>query len=283
MSIVYLNGKYLPIEEARISVLDRGFTFADAIYEVIPVYGGHIFRLQEHLNRLNNCLNEILIDNPFSDECWQDIFTEVLNKNQTGSDRSLYVQVSRGVSEREHLDDSDLTPTVFVMSRPVISKDYSDGVSAITHDDIRWKYCHIKVTALLPSVLLKQRARQANGAIEAILIKNGYVTEGASSNVFVVRDGVAITPEKDGGVLPGVTRDLMVELLRWKGLSCKETSITEAQLKNADEIWLTSSTLGVVAVVELDGAAVADGKPGKLWHKAEELYQAFKIDPSILP
>lgn len=282
MSIVYLNGRYLPVEEAKISVLDRGFTFADAIYEVIPVYGGHIFRLQEHLDRLNNCLNEILIDNPFSDENWCEIFNEVLSRNQTGSDRSLYVQVSRGVSEREHLDDSDLTPTVFVMSRPIISKDYSDGVSAITHDDIRWKYCHIKATALLPSVLLKQRARQANGALEAILVKNGYVTEGASSNVFVVKDGIAVTPEKDGSVLPGVTRDLMVELLKWKNLSCEETSVSEAQLKNADEIWLTSSTLGVVAVVELDGAAVADGKPGKLWHKADELYQAFKVDPSIL-
>ncbi len=282
MSIVYLNGEYLPVEQARISVLDRGFTFADAIYEVIPVYGGHIFRLQEHLDRLNNCLHEIHIENPFTNEQWKEIFSEVLSRNDTDLDRSLYVQVSRGVSEREHLDDSDLTPTVFVMSRVTLAKDYSHGVRAITHEDIRWNYCHIKATTLLPSVLLKQRARQSEGAIEAILIRNGYVTEGASSNVFIVNEGVVTTPEKDGNVLPGVTRDLLVELLHWKAIPCLEKSITIAELISADEVWLTSSTLGIVAVVDIDGNNIADGKPGELWFKADELYQKFKLDPSLL-
>jgi D-alanine transaminase len=281
MPVVYLNGEYLPVEQARISVLDRGFTFADAIYEVIPVYGEHIFRLQEHLHRLNNCLAEILIETPCSDDQWREIITQVLKRNDTGTDRSIYIQVSRGVSEREHLDDCNLTPTVFVMCRSIMAKDHNDGVKAITHDDIRWKYCHIKATALLPSVLLKQRARKM-GALEAILVRDGYITEGASTNVFIVKDGIVITPKKDGNVLPGITRDLLVELLRWKSIPCEEKAITVNDLNNADEVWLTSSTLGIVAVVEIDGVAVADGKPGGLWLSADKLYQEFKIDPAIL-
>jgi D-alanine transaminase len=282
MSIVYLNGQYLPIEEAKISVLDRGFTFADAIYEVIPVYGGDIFRLREHLDRLDNCLTEIEIDNPFPQQTWKEIFSEVLQQNPASTDRSLYVQVSRGVGEREHLHEEDLNPTVFVMCRVVKEKDYSKGVSAITHEDIRWKYCHIKTTALLPSVLLKQRARRAEGAIETILIRDGFVTEAATSNVFVVNNGTVITPEKDGNVLPGITRDLLVELLNSQKIPCEEKPISESELKKADEVWLTSSTMGVVAVVQLDSTAVGEGKPGKLWFKADELYQKFKHDPSIL-
>jgi len=282
MSTVYLNGNYLPIEDAKISVLDRGFTFADAIYEVIPVYGDEIFRLQEHLDRLNNCLDEIEIDNPYSQASWKEIFLETLEHNPANTDRSLYVQVSRGVGEREHLHEDDLSPTVFVMCRLVKEKDYSKGVSAITHDDIRWKYCHIKATALLPSVLLKQRARRAGGAIETILIRDGFVTEAAASNVFVVNNGTVFTPEKDGNVLPGITRDLMVELLNSQSIPCKEESISESELRKADEVWLTSSTMGVVAVVQLDGTAVGDGEPGELWFKANELYQKFKHDPSVL-
>ena len=282
MSIVYLNGQYLPIEEAKISVLDRGFTFADSIYEVIPVYGGDIFRLREHLDRLNNCLTEIEIDNPFSQQTWKEIFSEVLQHNPASTNRSLYVQVSRGVGAREHLYEEDLSPTVFVMCRVVKEKDYSKGVSAITHEDIRWKYCHIKATALLPGVLLKQRARRAGGAIETILIRDGFVTEAAASNVFVVDNGTVITPEKDGNVLPGITRDLLVELLNSEHIPCEERPISESELKKADEVWLTSSTMGVVAVVQLDSTAVGEGKPGKLWFKADELYQKFKHDPSIL-
>jgi D-alanine transaminase len=281
MSIVYLNGEYLPVEQARVSVLDRGFTFADAVYEVIPIYDGHIFRLQEHLNRLNNSLREIVIDNPYSDPGWRDIFSEVLKRNEIETDQSLYVQVTRGVSARDHLHDGDLLPTVFVMCRPITQKDYSRGVSVITHEDIRWKYCHIKATALLPSVLLKQRARQT-GAAEAILVRDGHITEGASSNVFVVKDATIITPEKDGSVLPGITRDLVIELLQGEAVPCLEKKVSLQDLLMADEVWLTSSTMGIVAVVCIDGVAVADGKPGKLWKEANSLYQKFKINPTNL-
>lgn len=281
MSIVYLNGEYLPVEEARVSVLDRGFTFADAIYEVIPVYGDHVFRLQEHLDRLNNCLREIFIDNPYSDSHWQEVLLEVLKRNKSKSDRSLYIQVSRGVSDRDHLAVDDLTATVFVMCRPIKPMQCDQGVSVITHEDIRWKYCHIKATALLPSVLLKLRAR-ADGAIEAILVRDNYITEGASSNVFIVKDGSVITPIKDGSVLPGITRDLVLELLQQEAVACFEKSITLAELNAADEVWLTSSTMGLMPVVRIDGNAVADGKPGKIWKKAYDLYQVFKNDPAML-
>ncbi len=278
MSDVYLNGEYLPVEQACVSVLDRGFTFADAVYEVIPVYGKRIFRLQEHLSRLNDSLSEVFINNPCSDSQWQEIFTEVLERNNTGPDRFLYVQVTRGVSERDHLYEDNLTPTVFVMCKPIKTKNANKGVSAITHEDIRWKYCHIKATALLASVLLKQRAHRADGASEAILIRNGQVTEGASSNVFIVKDGTVITAEKDGSVLPGITRDLIVELLQHEAIPCLESSITLPELRVADEVWLTSSTMGIVPVIRIDGVPVADGNPGKLWIKADWLYQDFKTN-----
>ena len=171
MSIVYLNGNYLPVEEARVSVLDRGFTFADAVYEVIPVYAESVFRVDEHLQRLDNSLNAIHISNPLSGVQWKQVFRDVLEKNPSSFDRSLYVQVTRGVSERDHLKTSNLQPTVFVMCREAGDRDYSKGVSAITHEDIRWDYCHIKTTALLANVLLKQKAQAATIAAPATPIK----------------------------------------------------------------------------------------------------------------
>ena len=282
MSIVFLNGEYLPVEEARVSVLDRGFTFADAVYEVIPVYGEHIFRLPEHLQRLDNSLREIYISNPHSTTEWRNIFSKILVKNALKSDRSLYVQVSRGVSERDFLHVDDLKATVFIMCRPILKTDLATGVSAITHEDIRWKYCHIKATTLLANVLLKQRARLADGSVETILVKDGYITEGASSNVFIVKDGTVLTPEKDGSVLPGITRDLVVELLQHAGIPCLERSITLEALKTADEVWITSSTMGIAPVIRIDGSAVAEGKSGNLWTKINKLFQEFKRNPTGL-
>jgi len=282
MSIVYLNGEYTPVEMAHVSVLDRGFTFADAIYEVIPVYGDHIFRVQEHLNRLDNCLSEIYIKNPYSGTQWIEIFSQILEKNEKNSDRILYVQVTRGVGERVHLDDSNLTPTVFVMCKPLAAMETEKGVDVITHEDIRWKYCHIKATALLANVLLKKRAREADGCIETILVKNDHITEGAASNVFVVKDAAVITPRKDGSVLPGITRDLIVELLQQVTIPCSESSISLEDLRNADEVWLTSSTMGIMPVVRIDNKNVADGKPGRVWEKANRLFQEFKNNPTSI-
>lgn len=278
--IVYLNGQYLPIEDAKISVLDRGFTFGDGVYEVIPVYEGHIFRMREHLERLNNSLDEVYIDRPYTLEQWQEILCKLVEKNSgknTGNDLSLYMQVTRGISERDHAIDIATKQTVFAMCRPLPEYDRSAGISAIIEEDIRWKYCHIKAIALLPSVMLRHKARDA-GATEAILVKDGYITEGAASNVFIVKNGIVKTPPKDGSLLPGITRDLVVELLTESGIPCEEVAIKETELKQADEIWITSSTWEIVPVISLDNNPVGTGRPGEVWQQASEIYQAFKTD-----
>lgn len=277
--IVYLNGQYLPIEDAKISVLDRGFTFGDGVYEVIPVYEGHIFRMREHLERLNNSLDEVYIDRPYALEQWQEILRELIEKNSaknTANDLSLYMQVTRGISERDHAINIATKQTVFAMCRPLPEYDRSAGISAIIEEDIRWKYCHIKAITLLPSVMLRHKARDA-GATEAILVKDGYITEGAASNVFIVKNGIVKTPPKDGSLLPGITRDLVVELLTESGIPCEELAIKEIELKQADEIWITSSTWEIVPVIKLDNNPVGTGRPGEVWQQASDIYQAFKI------
>ena len=275
MSIVYLNGDYLPLEEARISVLDRGFTFADAVYEVIPVYSGTIFRLQEHLQRLQNSLSSIEISNPLEDAQWESIFNKVLEQNPCEGDRSLYVQVSRGASDPDHLNDRDLQPTVFIMSREFQHRDWTEGVNVITHRDIRWEYCHIKSTALLANVMLKQLARAAE-AKETILTRDGMITEGARSNVFIVYQGAVITTEKDGNILAGITRDLVVELLNHAGIDCKEKRVSTEEFDIAEEIWISSSTMGLAPVVKVNDRVVGNGKPGPIWKKANDLFRDFR-------
>ena len=277
-SIVYLNGQYLPIDEAKISVLDRGFTFGDGIYEVIPVYNGHIFRLKEHIERLNNSLNEVFIDKPHEMDQWEKILRELIEKNSEkdpSEDQSLYIQVTRGISERDLAIDIATEQTVFAMIKPLLKKDRSAGISAVIEEDIRWKYCHIKAITLLPSVVLRHKAKQS-GATEALLIRDGYVTEGAASNVFIVKNGIVKTPIKDGGLLPGITRDLVVELLSESGIPCEEVVIKETELKQADEIWITSSTWEIVPVIELDGKPVGTGRPGEVWQQAFRIYQEYK-------
>ena len=275
--IVYLNGVFLPLAEAKVSVLDRGFTFADGVYEVIPVFSGNIFRLEEHLDRLANSLAGLDIKLNYSGNELTNILMELVRRNPADGDQQLYLQVTRGVSERDHRYDEDITPTFFAMCKSIAWKDFSNGVSAITNEDIRWKYCHIKSTALLASVLLKKLARDTANCHEAILIRDDMVTEGASSNVFIVKDGVIKTPRKDNNVLPGITRDLLVELLQQPGYSCQETVITESELRQADEIWITGSIIGVVPVVRLDGITVGDGKPGRYWRQARQLYETYKL------
>ena len=276
MQIVYLNGEYIPLAEARISVLDRGFTFADGVYEVLPVYSGRVFRFEQHILRLNNSLSSIFIENPLSNYEWEKILLELVEKNPDPGDQQLYVHVSRGESVRDHLFREDVEATVFVMCRPLDKKDFKNGVSAITHDDIRWQYCHIKSIALLANVLLKKKANESNDAQDAILLRNGFVTEGASSNVFTVKDNQVKTPEKSSKVLAGITRDLLIELLQESDISCQEMPISYEELVNADEIWLTSSTMGVVSVVKLDESLVGLGKPGDLWKQVEALYESLK-------
>ena len=278
MEIVYLNGNFMPIAQAYISPLDRGFNFADSVYEVIPVYSDTVFAFDQHMQRLQQSLSSIRIKNPLKAEEWKIVFQELVVKNPYDGDRQIYVQVSRGVAERDHLFDDSIKPTVFALCKPIQQLETSKGVSAITHEDIRWKYCYIKSTALLPNILVKVQAQENNNAKEAILLREGKVTEGAASNVFICKDGKISTPEKSQFVLPGITRDILVELLNQGDLGCYEQEITEDMLRDADEIWITSSTLGVIPVVELDNLKINNGNVGPIWEKVSTLYEQYKQD-----
>ena len=276
MSTVYLNGRLIPLEQATVSVLDRGFNFADGVYEIIPVFSGRPFRLPEHLQRLENSLSGISLSLDYDGRKWRSVLDDLLNLNRVSGDSTVYIQVTRGAADRNHFYQSGYTPTVFVMCKPLSGLDVSMGISAILHQDIRWEYCQIKSVALLPNVLLKQYARDKDGSHEAILIRDGYVTEGAASNVFIVLDNTVRTPPKSNRLLPGITRDLVVELTGKTGNPCLEVPVAEQELLHADEIWITSSTLGIAPVVRLDGRPVGDGKPGPVWRATDDLYQAFK-------
>jgi D-alanine transaminase len=274
---VFLNGKFLPESQAHVSVLDRGFIFGDGIYEVIPVYGGKLFRLDEHMSRLQNSLDAIKIINPLSASEWKKTLIELIHLNGDG-DLSLYLQITRGSAKRDHALPENPTPTVFAMCnelKPLAAEIINEGVAAITIDDIRWSRCHIKATSLLPNILLRQEALD-QGAAEAILIRDGQATEGAASNLFAVIDGVITTPPKGPMLLPGITRDLVLELAKNNALPCQEKIISLAELQQADEIWLTSSTKEILSVTQLDGKAITNGKPGPLYQQLLTLYQDYK-------
>lgn len=280
MSIVYLNGEYLPLEEAKISVLDRGFLFADGVYEVMPAYGGNLLRLSEHLQRLQNSLDSIRLVNPLSDQQWRDMLDTLLKKNPS-EDQYVYLHITRGVAaKRNHGFPDVVVPTVFAMVTelaPITKEELRPGVSAITLDDIRWKACNIKSVSLLGNILLRQQAHDRNAA-EAILINEGKVTEGAASNLFAVIDDVLVTPPTGPCLLPGITRDLILELAKKHDFNFEEREIDEAELLKASEIWLTSSTREILPVVELNGKPVENGKPGPIWERMIDIYQAYKSE-----
>ena len=275
--IVYLNGEFIPLADAKIPVLDRGFIFGDGIYEVIPVYSRHPFRLAEHLVRFQRSHDAIRIPNPLTDAEWTRLVQDLVARN-AGDDQSIYLQVTRGVAKRDHAFPKDAKQTVFGMSSPLSTpaKDAIDnGVHAITAIDYRWLKCDVKSTSLLGNVLLRQAAADA-GAIEVVMFRDGFLTEGSSSNVFVVKNGTILATPKDNLVLPGITYDVVVELARANAMPLEVRQITEAEVLAADEIWVTSSTKEVLAVSTLNERAVGNGKPGAVFHRMHELYQDFK-------
>jgi D-alanine transaminase len=278
MTQVYLNGDYMPLEEARIPVMDRGFLFGDGVYEVIPVYGRKPFRPSEHLDRLDNSLASIRMDNPLSRQEWSEIFDRLIA--DIPGDQLLYVQVTRGADiTRNHLFPTAVEPTIFAMAweaKPRNPKIATEGVSAITLDDMRWLRCDIKSIALLGNVLLRQAAEDA-GADESILVRDGRMTEGSSTNVLVVKSGEVVTPPKNNLLLPGITRDLVLELARDAGMPCAEREVASDELDEADEIWLASSSRGVVPVTRLDGRPVGNGQPGPAWRQMDALFQDYKM------
>jgi len=281
-NIVYLNGSYLPVEEATISVMDRGFLFGDGVYEVMPVFGNKLLRVDGHLQRLQNSMNRVSLQNPYPDQQWKNMFTELLEKNP-GDDRAVYLQVSRGTYPARDLkikpyDETLYPPTIFAMIlhvTPPAIEVVSSGISVITVDDFRWHACDIKSTSLLGSVMLKHQATEAD-VEDAILIRDGFVTEGTASNVFLVKDGVLITPPTGKQLLPGITRDLVIEIAENNAILVEQREISEAELYTADELWMTSSTREIAPVIKLNGNTVGSGAAGSMWKRVMGLYQDYK-------
>lgn len=278
VQIIYLNGDFMPLEEAHVPVLDRGFIFGDGVYEVIPVYSRHPFRLQEHLQRLQHSLDGIRLANPHSEAEWSERIKELIARNE-GEDQYLYLHITRGVARRDHaFPGPDTPPTIFMMSSPLPPAApvlREKGVAAITAVDNRWLRCDIKAISLLPNVLLRQLAVDA-GAAETVMLRDGFLSEGAASNIFVVSNGVLLAPPKNHLMLPGITYNVVLELAAANGIQSRVEAIPEHTLRHADEIWLTSSTREVQPITVLDGQAVGDGKPGPLFRKLDQLYQDYK-------
>jgi len=278
---IYLDGHYMPISEAKISVLDRGFIFGDGVYEVIPVYSRKVFRLESHLRRLQHSLDGIKLANPHSDAKWTAIINELIKRNPE-QDQYLYLHITRGVAKRDHaFPNPPVKPTVFVMSNPLLTPPaefLQSGVGAISAEDNRWLRCDIKAIALLPNVLLRQLAVDA-GCAETILIReNEFMTEGAASNIFVVKKGILLAPPKDNLMLPGITYDVVLELAAANNIPHEVRRIAASEVFVADELLLTSSTKEVLAITRLDGKPVGTGKPGAMFARLHKLYQDFKLN-----
>jgi D-alanine transaminase len=275
--MVFLNGKFLPIEEARVPVLDRGFIFGDGVYELVPVYSRVPFRLEEHLARLERSLAAVRIRNPYSRAEWRDIIQQLVAR-QAFEDQGVYFQVTRGVAKRDHGFPADSAPTVFMMSNPLVNppkEQVESGAAAVTATDNRWLNCDIKSISLIGNCLLRQLSVDA-GAAETILFREGKLTEAAACNVFVVWGGVIQCPPKSNLILPGITYDVVVELAQGAGMPLEMRDVTRGEVEAADEIWVTSSSKEVLPIVTLDGRRVGEGKPGPVFRRMYALYQEFK-------
>lgn len=272
----FFNGALVPFEQVCISPLDRGFLFGDGVYEVLPVYGGHFLGLSAHLARLSGSLAVTRISDPYSAAAWGQHLQQLVDANG-GGDCSVYLQVTRGVAPRDHAFP-DVPPTVFAMVRPLSPSApavLDRGLGAVLLEDIRWRYCHAKTTSLIANVMLRQQAHDA-GADEAILLRDGLVTEGAASNVFAVLGDEVVTPPQSEALLHGITRELVIGLCRELDLPLRQGEISERQLRDAREVWVSSSTREVMPVTRIEGAPVADGEPGPLWGRVYRAYQALK-------
>jgi len=278
MSLCYLNGRYLPLEDAQVSPMDRGFLFGDGAYEVIPVYSRRPFRLDEHLARLAGTLAAMRLPNPHPAEEWAAMVREVVDRNPW-DDQSLYLQVTRGADmRRNHAFPEVVRPSVFLMSEALSSPPRelrASGASAVSAADFRWLRCDLKTTSLLANCLLRQHAVD-HGCHETVLFRDGFLTEGSASNIFIVRDGVLLAPPKSHLMLSGITYDVVLELAASNGLPHQVREILEDEVRSADEVWMTSSTREVLAITRLDGRPVGEGRPGPVSEQMYAWYQAFK-------
>ncbi len=278
MQQAWLNGTWVPLEQAQISPMDRGFLFGDGVYEVVPVYQRKAFALSAHLKRLRHSLEATDIPDPYTDQQWRDM-CHALIQHHPWENQVLYIQVTRGLqAKRDHLPASGLAPTVFAYSSELTPLDeqlLQQGIRCITVEDIRWKRCDIKAITLLPNIMMKLQAQQA-GVDDAILVRDGMVSEGTASNVVIIEGNSFITPPLDYALLGGITRKILLEVATEAGLNVQESPVSLLRLHQADEIWLTSSTKEALPVVEIDGKQVGNGKPGPIWHKVHAAYHAAK-------
>lgn len=274
---VFLNGDFLPLAEARIPVLDRGFIFGDGVYEYLPVYSRKPFRMREHLGRLQASLASIRLNNPYDEAGWQQR-VHTLIAAQDFDDQAVYIQITRGVAPRDAAFPTDTPPTVFMMAHSLPTPSAAlkaTGVCAITAADTRWLRCDIKSVSLLPNVLLRQMSVDA-GCAETILLRDGWLTEGTASSIFVVQAGVLLAPPKSHLTLPGITYDVVLELATQHGMPHQVRAISEAEVRGADELWMGSSPKEVLAIIKLDGQTIGDGTPGPLARRMDVLYQQYK-------
>lgn len=273
--VVYLNGTFVPLSEARIPVLDRGFIFGDGIYEVVPVYEGRPFRLTQHLKRLERSLAAIGIDNPLDEAGWRALIAELVGRH-SWANQFVYMQITRGVARRDHAFPKGIAPTVFAMTSEFVAPAAAlreQGLSVITARDERWLHCDIKSVSLLGNVLAKQAAVDA-GAAECIMFRDGMLTEGSSSNIWVVRNGRVLGAPVDHLVLEGIRVGLLAELCARCGLEYELRRIPREEVFQADELMLTSATREILPITRMDGVPVGNGRPGPVYQRLIEAYQA---------
>ena len=276
--MIYLNGEFMLLSEAKVSVMDRGFLFGDGVYEVIPVYSRRPFRLAEHLRRLGASLAGIRLANPHGEAEWTALIERLVDQAES-SDQQVYLQVTRGADgKRNHAFPRVIRPTVFAMSEPLLPpppEQRTQGIAAVSAADNRWLRCDLKAVSLLANCLLRQGAVEA-GCAETVLFRDGFLTEGAASNIFVVQDGLLLAPQKNHLMLPGITYDVILELAAGHGLEYRVRDVLEQEVRRATELWMTSSTKEVLPIVSLDQRPIGDGKPGPVFEEMYGWYQEFK-------
>ena len=284
--IVYLNGSFVPLPDAKVSVLDRGFIFGDGVYELVPVYAREPFRLPHHLARLQRSLDGIGLPNPHTNGEWEAILRDLVAR-QPFADQGVYFQVTRGVAKRDHTFPQGVPPTVFMMSNPLATpsrEQVERGVAVVTAEDNRWHRCDLKTISLLGNVLMRQFAAE-RGAVETVMFRDGFLTEASASNVWVVHEGAVLGPPKSEHVLEGIRVDLLRELCEECGIAYNLRPIAEADVHSADEVMLSSATKEVLPVTRIDGEAVGHGamrgKPGPVYARLHEAYQRAKAAQSI--
>ena len=279
---VYLNGQFVALADAKISVLDRGFIYGDGVYEVVPVYRRRPFRMAQHLARLQYSLDGIRLLNPHTSAEWQKLIADLIER-QPFDDQAVYLQVTRGVAKRDHAFPAGVTPTVFMMSNPLVvpsREQVERGVAVVTAQDNRWLRCDLKTTSLLGNVLMRQLAVD-HSAVETVMFRDGHLTEASASNVLIVRDGKVIAPPKDNLILPGITYDATLEVAKAAGVSLEVRAIPHAEAMSADEMWLSSSTKEVLAITTVDGRPFGGGKPGPVFRRVYDAFQQAKAGVAV--